>query len=89
MYARRLGAKTQFEDLFRQIKFTHVIISYSNQGLVPLEELVELAEVFAVNHQVHVEHFDYKEYQNHRSSNKGNGRNLNEVIIYFKRIIGK
>lgn len=85
LYARRLGAKTQFEDLFRQIKFKHVIISYSNQGLVPLEELVELAEIFAVNHQVHVEHFDYREYQNHRSSNKGNGRNLNEVIIYFKK----
>lgn len=85
LYARRHEAKVQFEDLFRQLKFKHVIISYSNQGLVPLDELVELSRVFAVNHEVHIEQFDYKEYQNHRSSNKRNGKTLNEVIIYFEK----
>ncbi len=85
LYARRFEAKTQFEDLFRQIQFRHIIISYSNQGLVPLEELVDLAKLFAVNNDVYVEHFDYKEYQNHRSSNKRNGKALNEVIIYFEK----
>lgn len=85
LYARKLEAKAQFEDLFRQLQFRHIIISYSNQGLVPLEELVELSKKFAVNNEVYVEYFDYKEYQNHRSSNKRNGKNLNEVIIYFEK----
>lgn len=85
LYARRFEAKAQFEDLFRQIKFKHIIISYSNQGLVPIEELVELAKLFAVDHRVYVENFDYREYQNHRSSNKRNGKKLNEVIIYFEK----
>lgn len=85
LYARRSSARAQFEDLFRQIKFKHVIISYSNQGLVPVEELVELAKLFAVDHRVYVESFDYREYQNHRSSNKRNGRNLNEIVIYFEK----
>jgi len=85
LYARRNEAKAQFEDLFRQIKFKHIIVSYSNQGLVPLEELVKLAELFAEDHKVYIERFDYQEYQNHRSSNKRNGENLNEVIIYFKK----
>lgn len=85
LYARRFDAKAQFEDLFRQLQFRHIIISYSNQGLVPLEELVELAKKFAVNNEVYVEYFDYREYQNHRSSNKRNGKNLNEVIIYFEK----
>lgn len=85
LYARRFEAKAQFEDLFRQIKFKHIIISYSNQGLVPVEELVELARLFAVDHRVYVENFDYREYQNHRSSNKRNGKKLNEVIIYFEK----
>jgi len=82
---KRFDAKAQFEDLFRQLQFRHIIISYSNQGLVPLEVLVELAKKFAVNNEVYVEYFDYREYQNHRSSNKRNGKNLNEVIIYFEK----
>ncbi len=85
LYAQRANAKIVFEDLFRQINFKHILISYSNQGLVPLEELCELARKFAVNGVVKVNCYDYKEYQNHRSSNKGNGKKLNEVIIYFEK----
>ena len=85
LYAQRTQAKKIFEDLFRQIQFEHILISYSNQGLVPIDELVELARKFAVDGQVQVNHFDYREYQNHRSSNKRNGSSLNEVIIYFKK----
>lgn len=85
LYAQRTQAKRIFEDLFRQIQFEHVLISYSNQGLVPLEELIELARKFAVDGEVQVNHFDYREYQNHRSSNKRNGNNLSEVVIYFKK----
>lgn len=85
LYARRSEAMVQFEDLFRQIRFKHIIISYSNQGLVPLEQLVSLAKLFAKDNKVYVEKFDYQEYQNHRSSNKRNGENLNEVIIYFQK----
>ncbi|CCI63037.1 K06223 DNA adenine methylase [Streptococcus dysgalactiae subsp. equisimilis AC-2713] len=85
LYARKTTAKIQFEDLFRQIQFRHVLISYSNQGIVPLEELVDLAKKFAVNNEVFVETQEYQEYQNHRSSNKGNGKKLKEVIIYFQK----
>ena len=85
LYAQRTQAKKIFEDLFRQIQFKHILVSYSNQGLVPLEELIELAQEFAVGGIVKVSNFDYKEYKNHRSSNKRNGTSLNEVIIYFQK----
>ena len=38
LYAQRTKAKLIFEDLFRQIQFKHILISYSNQGLVPIDE---------------------------------------------------
>lgn len=85
LYAQRTKAKLIFEDLFRQIQFQHILISYSNQGLVPIEELCELASHFAVDGTVKINHYDYREYQNHRSSNKRNGESLNEVIIYFEK----
>ena len=85
LYAQRSNAKRVFEDLLRQLDFEHVIISYSNQGLIPIEELIGLIRLFAVDSQVVVKDIDFREYQNHRSSNKGNGKNLKEVIIYFKQ----
>ena len=85
LYAQKTKAKLIFEDLFRQIQFKHILISYSNQGLVPIDELCELASQFAVDGVVKIHHYDYREYQNHRSSNKRNGNDLNEVIIYFEK----
>ena len=60
-------------------------MSYSNQGVVPLDEVVELAKLFAKNGVVHIENVEYQEYQNHRSSNKRNGEKLKEVLIYFEK----
>lgn len=85
LYAQRTKALQAFEDLFRQINYKHILVSYSNQGLLSIEELVELAKLFAKDGMVYVESIDYREYQNHRSSNKGNGENLNEVILYFQK----
>lgn len=85
LYAQRSQAKMIFEDLFRQLQFKHILISYSNQGLVPIDELCDLAKKFAKNGIVKIEQCDYREYKNHRSSNKGNGKDLNEVIIYFEK----
>lgn len=82
-YAKK--AKDEFEDLFRQAQFNHILMSYSNQGVVPLDELVELAKLFAKNGVVHVENVEYQEYQNHRSSNKRNGEKLKEVLVYFEK----
>lgn len=84
-YSNKKKAIEEFEDLFRQIQFTHVLVSYSNQSIVPIDELVELARKFAVNNQVHIETYEYREYATNNSSNKGKGKKLKEIILYFKK----
>lgn len=84
-YSRKQKAKDSFEDMFRQIQFDHVLISYSNQSLVPIDELVKLASGFAIDGDVKVEEVPYREYKNLNSSQKGEGKKLNEVIIYFRK----
>ncbi len=84
-YSRKQKAKDSFEDLFRQLDFEHILISYSNQSLVPLDELISLAEHFAVDNKVFIEELPYREYKNLNSSQKNNGKKLHEVIIYFKK----
>lgn len=82
-YTRKEQALINFEDLFRQAQFNDILISYSTQGLVSVEELCSLARRFAKNNEVKVYQFPYREYKNIRQSKKG--EDLNEIIIYFKK----
>lgn len=84
-YSNKQQAFYEFEDLFRQIQFKHVLISYSNQSIVKIDELVKLAEYFAVDNKVYIETNEYREYATNNSSFKGNGEKLKEVIIYFEK----
>lgn len=83
LYARKSSVKAEFEDLLRQLNFKHILISYSTQGLLEVNELTEIAKKFAKNSKVFLEEFDYREYKNHRPSNKNN--KLKEIIIYFEK----
>lgn len=84
-YSNKGKVIEEFEDLFRQIQFTHVLVSYSNQSIVPIGDLVELAKKFAVDGKVYIESNEYREYATNNSSHKGKGKKLKEMIIYFKK----
>ena len=75
-YTRKEQALINLEDLFRQAQFEHIIMSYSTQGLISIDEITKLASKFAKNHNVKVYEFPYKEYKNIR---------LKEIIIYFEK----
>lgn len=77
-YTKKEQALINFEDLFRQANFEDILISYSTQGLVSVEELSALAKRFAKNNEVKIYYFPYREYKNIRQSQKGD--NLKEVI---------
>lgn len=82
-YTRKEHAKKNLEDLFRQANFKHILLSYSTQGLISVDEIVTLAQKFALNNEVKLYEFPYREYKNIRSSKKG--ENLKEIIIYFEK----
>ena len=82
-YNKKEQALNNFEDLFRQADFEHVMVSYSTQGLISIDELCSLASRFAINGDVKVYYFPYREYKNIKESKKGS--NLKEVLILFKK----
>lgn len=84
-YSNKQKVAAEFEDLFRQIDFKHVLVSYSNQSLITLEELVSIAKKFAVDEEVFVETSEYREYSTNNSSYKGEEDKLKEAIIYFRK----
>lgn len=84
-YSVRQKAIYEFEDLFRQLQFKHILVSYSNQSMIDLSDLIQLAKKFAKENKVYVEKFDYREYSTNNSSYKGKGQPLKEVLIYFEK----
>ncbi|MCR4944125.1 MAG: DNA adenine methylase, partial [Clostridium sp.] len=84
-YSNKQKAYYEFEDLFRQINFKHILISYSNQSIISLLELKNLAKKFAKDGKVFVETTNYREYSTNNSSYKGDGSDLKEAIIYFEK----
>ena len=84
-YSNKNKAIYAFEDLIRQIRFKHILVSYSNQSMIPIEELVKLFSKFAINNEVHVEYKSYREYSTNNQSMKDNGDGLKECIIYFQK----
>ena len=84
-YSNKTKAFEEFEDLFRQIDFEHILVSYSNQSIIDIDELVELARFFALDGMVHIEECQYREYATNNLSHKGKKEKLKEYIIYFKK----
>lgn len=84
-YSNRTKALIEFEDLLRQIDFKHVLISYSNQSIIDITELIALAKLFAVDNIVHIEEIGYREYATNNLSHKGKKGKLKEYILYFKK----
>ena len=82
-YSKKEKVLFAYEDLIRQAKFKDIIISYSTQGLVPVEELCAMLKKYAVNGKLTIEKIPFREYKNIRTSNKGD--NLCEVIIHLKK----
>ena len=82
-YTRKDKALRNLEDLFRQANFKHILLSYSTQGLISVDEIESLARKFAINNEVKIYKFPYREYKNIRSSHKGD--NLQELVVYFQK----
>lgn len=84
-YSNKQQVLIEFEDLFRQLQFEHILVSYSNQSILSIEELVNLAKNFASDNQVFIDTIEYREYSTNNLSSKGSGKKLKEIMIYFKK----
>ena len=84
-YSNKSKAIYAFEDLIRQLQFKHILVSYSNQSILSIEELVDLFSKFALDKKVYVEYKNYREYSTNNQSLKGNGESLKECVIYFQK----
>jgi len=83
IYTRKKEAIRAFEDLIRQAKFKHIVISYSNESLISINDLEKMFKKYAIDKKIVTKQISYRTYKNLRESKKST--NLFEVLIYFKK----
>jgi len=80
-YSMKKHALSAMEDLIKNLCSKHIILSYSNEGIIPEQELVDVISKYSTV-PVEVEHIDYRKYKS-KVKSKDNG--LNEILIYFSK----
>jgi len=81
-YAMKRNALKAMNDLIENINATHVVLSYNDEGIIPIDELVELMKKYSVGGTADVEHINYRKYKSKVPSKKDE---LNETLIYIQR----
>lgn len=81
-YAMKRNALNAMDDLVKNIDATHIILSYNDEGIIPLDELVSLLKGYSVNGKAEVEYIDYRKYKSKVPSKKNS---VHEVLIYIQR----
>ena len=85
-YSVKNKVKDAYEDLIKKANFKHIIISYSTQSLLPVDDLMEMLKKYSAD-EVKIKYYPFREYKNIRSSQKS--ENLREVLIYLKKNISE
>lgn len=80
-YSMKRHALNAMEDLIKNLNSRHVVLSYSNEGIIPESELIDIINKYStVKAEVH--HITYRKYE---SKVKSKGNELNEILIYFSK----
>ena len=83
-YSVRNMVALAYEDLIKNAKFKHILISYSTQSLLSIEDLTNMLKRYSKG-DVIIRYYPFREYKNIRSSKKEN--KLQEVLIYLEKEI--
>ncbi|APX73276.1 Dam family site-specific DNA-(adenine-N6)-methyltransferase [Companilactobacillus allii] len=80
-YSAKNKAKETMQDLLDNLKFTHVLLSYSTDGIISEDELNEMIGQVAVDGSLEVIKIPFKKYNSRL--NKDNNQ-LCELLYYFR-----
>ena len=84
-FSIRTKVPKAFEELFRltKLKKSNLVLSYSNTGMIQLEEIIKLAQKNMKGYSVEITTIDYKHSTMGRRDDKS--RNVREALIIAKK----
>lgn len=85
-FAMRRAAQSAMTDLIQNANFRHIIVSYSNEGLIPEDELIAILDAKSPGRVRDYKRIPYKRF---RADNDGENRNykgnmVEEFLFYIR-----
>lgn len=80
-YAMKARAKKAMADLIADLDFSHVVISYSTDGIIPEQELMKLIQSVAKDFRVEEKRIPYRKYKSKVVKPEDE---LYELLFYFQ-----
>lgn len=81
-YCSKKTVKESFEELIEKAKFKHIIVSYSNEGLMTIEEIESILKKYSVENTYKLYKIPYRKY---KSKHEQEHKCLYELIFYIQK----
>lgn len=81
-YSTKKNAYNAMKDLIENVNSTHIVVSYNDEGIIPIDELTNLLKNNSCNDKVDIVEVDYQKY-NSKIKPKKNG--VTEYLIYINK----
>lgn len=80
-FAMKRAATKAMKDLVSDLNFSHVIVSYSTDGIIPFEDILNIFKEVAVNNEVEVKKIPFRKYKSKIVKPEDE---LFELLFYFQ-----
>lgn len=80
-FAMKRAAKKAMTDLVSDLHFSHVVVSYSTDGIIPFEDMLKIFKEAALNNEVEVKKIPFRKYKSKIVKPEDE---LFELLFYFQ-----
>lgn len=83
LYSTKSNALSAMKDLLSNIKTPHIILSYNDEGIIDIDDLITLLKDISADNTVKIREIPYRKYQSKLPSNK---KDLKEYLFYISTV---
>jgi adenine-specific DNA-methyltransferase len=81
-YCNKKFVETEFADLIENANFEHIILSYSNEGIMSEDSILNILKTYTIEESVKIYRYPYRRYKGKLSAKE---HNLHELIFYARK----
>ena len=81
-FCNKTKAIVALEEMIRKAKFKHIILSYSNEGIMKIEDIEHIMKKYGIIKTYKLYTIPYRRFKSHDQKNK---KELSELLFYIKK----
>lgn len=81
-FSYKKSATDEFDELIHNAEFKHIIMSYSDHGIIPKESIIKILIKYGDAKTLNIQEIEYRRFENARTKKN---KKLNEYLFYIKK----